>query len=119
MPDMSNNEYLCAMCGGTFEAEWSDEEAWAEHDRNFPGKSHDTAVQVCDDCYKAIYTEATLMTDKQYRRFLDLLMCSDPWPVADLGDGDGEDILICFANAEARRRGYDSWVVAFHELEVA
>lgn len=44
--------YICAMCGGIFEKGWSDEEAWAEHDANFLGMSHDESEIVCDDCYQ-------------------------------------------------------------------
>ena len=56
------------------------------------------------------------MNDLEYRSFLDLMMCSDPWPVADTGAGDGRQTLVTFADAEAQKRGYDSWIVACHEL---
>ena len=49
---MKENEYQCAMCGKVYKKKWSDEEAWEEHDSNFPGESHETAAIVCDDCYK-------------------------------------------------------------------
>ena len=52
----SNDEYTCAMCGGVFAAEWSDEEAWAEHDNRFPGASHDNAAVICDDCYQTMFS---------------------------------------------------------------
>ena len=51
---MKDNEYQCAKCGKVYEKRVPDEEAWAEHDRNFPGESHETAEIVCDDCYKAM-----------------------------------------------------------------
>jgi len=54
---MKDNEYTCSMCGGTFEKAWSDEEAWEEHDRNFPGSPRDDACIVCDDCYKKMIRE--------------------------------------------------------------
>ena len=54
------------------------------------------------------------MNDVEYRAFLDLLMCSDPWPVVP-GDGN-QDILIAFADREAENRGYENWVVAYHEI---
>ena len=51
---MKDNEYQCAHCSGIFEPEpdWTEEQRWAEHDRNFPGASHETAAHICDDCYK-------------------------------------------------------------------
>ena len=53
---MKPGKYKCAYCDGVFklqrDAEWSDEKAWEEHDKNFPGESHDTVARVCDDCYK-------------------------------------------------------------------
>jgi len=49
---MKEKEYRCAMCGGIFEESTSEEEAWEEHDRNFPGEPHETAEIVCDDCYQ-------------------------------------------------------------------
>ncbi len=55
------------------------------------------------------------MEDYIYRAILDLLMCSDPYPVPD--DGVGQEILIALANDEAKKRGYGDWVVAYHEFE--
>lgn len=45
-------EYTCAMCGGTFEAGWSDEEARAEREHNFGGPVEASDVVVCDPCYR-------------------------------------------------------------------
>lgn len=56
------------------------------------------------------------MNDQEYRCFLDLMMCSDPWPVTDTGAGDGQLPLVLFAHAEAVKRGYESWIVAYHEF---
>ncbi len=53
------------------------------------------------------------MTDKQYRAFLDLLMCSDPWPV-NKGGEEGQEILMRLAESEAKHRGYNTWVDAYH-----
>jgi len=46
------DEYTCAMCGGTFEKAWSDDEARAEFAEEFPEASGDDAEVVCDDCYR-------------------------------------------------------------------
>lgn len=59
-----------------------------------------------------------VMTDTQYRAFLDLLMCSDPWPIEGEGGEHMEKILVSFANEEAKRHGFDNWIIAFHELRV-
>lgn len=49
-----------------------------------------------------------------YRVLLDLYMVSDPWPLEAKADG----IMMAALTAEARKRGYDGWVEAYHELEV-
>ena len=51
------------------------------------------------------------MNDKQYRAFLDLMMCSDPWP-----EGVAREPLEEFADAQAKLRGHDNWIVAYHEV---
>lgn len=59
------------------------------------------------------------MSDQQFRAFLDLLMCSDPWPVA--GD-DGEhchEILTDLADDESYKRGFSTWIDAFHSFKLA
>jgi ssDNA-binding Zn-finger/Zn-ribbon topoisomerase 1 len=57
MANESNNqplEYTCDKCGEAFVSGWSDEEASAEFEENFPetADEEETAV-LCDDCYKA------------------------------------------------------------------
>lgn len=59
------------------------------------------------------------MTDAEFRAFMDLLMCSDPWPVPDQGYGDGAKQLAELADREAHKRGYPAWIVAYHEMKVA
>ena len=56
------------------------------------------------------------MFDAEYRVFLDLLMCSDPWPVGTERGNDGHEILLKFADKQAKCRGYENWIVAFHEF---
>lgn len=51
------------------------------------------------------------MTDQQFRDFLDLMMVSDPWPLSE----DADESLTDLADAESRKRGYDAWIVAYHE----
>ncbi len=53
-----------------------------------------------------------MMTNHEFLALLHLLMCSDPTPVSEADD----NTLTTWADAEARRRGFDGWVVAFHEL---
>jgi hypothetical protein len=48
-----------------------------------------------------------------------LLMCSDPWPVYNAGEGDGRDQLVAFADAVARDQGFQGWLDAFHRTGVA
>jgi hypothetical protein len=43
--------YTCAMCGGTFEKGWSDEDAAAELEANCPGMPREACAIICDDCF--------------------------------------------------------------------
>lgn len=49
--------YVCAVCGGTFAAAWSAEEAAAEREANFPGLEEAAADLVCDPCFKRLPVE--------------------------------------------------------------
>lgn len=51
---MKKNEYKCDSCKGVFEKAWSDEEALAEMERDFPSLPEEERAVVCDDCYKKI-----------------------------------------------------------------
>lgn len=46
--------YVCDECGETCTTDWSDEEAHAERERNFPGIPMGQMAQVCDVCFKRI-----------------------------------------------------------------
>lgn len=50
----ASHKYTCANCLGEFETGWTDEEALAEYEQQFP-RSHaagEEMAMVCDDCYK-------------------------------------------------------------------
>lgn len=52
-----SDTFTCASCGDTREKGWSDEEAAAEAQQNFPGidlTDPDEAPVVCDSCYEHI-----------------------------------------------------------------
>lgn len=49
------------------------------------------------------------MSDLEFKIFMDLLMCSDPWPMAS-----GQDEMEALANKEAVKRGFPDWVTATH-----
>jgi len=55
------------------------------------------------------------MKDNEFRAFLDLLMCSDPWPVTG-DEGVGQSVLTMLADKEAKNRGFENWVVAYHSM---
>jgi len=46
------DQFQCAACDGMFEKGWSDEEAAAERDENFPDLEPEDSQIVCDDCYR-------------------------------------------------------------------
>ncbi len=53
--------FTCDNCGKTFDSDWSDEEAAAEAQENFPGldiTDPDESGVVCDDCYQRIMSRA-------------------------------------------------------------
>lgn len=49
------------------------------------------------------------MTDIEFKIFMDLLMCSDPWPMVS-----GQDEMTDLADREAKKRGFPDWVTACH-----
>lgn len=53
------------------------------------------------------------MEDKLFRALLNWFMYSDPWPTT-VGE---HRTITAFLNSEAIRRGYENWVVAYHEIE--
>jgi hypothetical protein len=53
------------------------------------------------------------MDQKEFRAFLNLMMCSDPWPCTE----EDNDVLGNFADAQSRLRGFNSWYVAYHEFK--
>ena len=53
------------------------------------------------------------LTDEQFRSFLNLMMCSDPWPCTE----DDHNYLLGLAAEESKIRGFDDWIVAYHEFQ--
>jgi|GEM_PF-6420320 len=47
-----SDTYTCYACGGVFKKGWSDEEATAEREQDFPNHTDEEMELVCDDCYK-------------------------------------------------------------------
>ena len=55
--ELKSNEYKCAACGNVYEKGWSDEEAQAELEQDFPGfKTEDCGI-ICDDCHKKFWSD--------------------------------------------------------------
>lgn len=50
--------YTCEMCRGTFEKEWTDEEAMEEAKKLFPGMDFSDMAVLCDDCFQRIQAAA-------------------------------------------------------------
>ena len=52
---MKEKKYKCDACGGTFVADWTEEDALKEKAANgWGGMDHKAMAQVCDDCYEKI-----------------------------------------------------------------
>lgn len=62
--------------------------------------------------------DAPRMPDPAFRALLDLLVESERYFSRRSAITNNSD-LIGFADSESKARGYDSWIVAFHEFEVA
>lgn len=52
----TSQTYTCALCNQTFTKGWSDEEALAELEKEFPLMAIEHCAVVCDDCYTAPMT---------------------------------------------------------------
>ena len=55
------------------------------------------------------------MRDTEFRCFLDLMMCSDPWPIPNK---KSRMILEDYADKVSTQFGYNDWIEAYHEFEV-
>jgi hypothetical protein len=53
------------------------------------------------------------MTDVEFRSFLDLMMCSDPWPASEKAHA----ALDGFADRQSKAHGYEDWIEAYHCFE--
>jgi len=53
------------------------------------------------------------MSDQMFRDLLDWFMVSDPWALDSKVQRRIEEAL----NSESTIRGFDGWVVAYHEFE--
>ena len=48
-----HGRFQCAVCGGLFDKDWSDEEAIAEYKARF-GDEPMAETPLCDDCYRKV-----------------------------------------------------------------
>jgi len=53
-------------------------------------------------------------TDHAFRLLLDALMVNDPAPQGQMGD---DLVLLSLVERESERRGFDNWVVAYHDFK--
>lgn len=60
--------------------------------------------------------EVSLLTGNEFRALLDLVMCSDPWPIKGMAGAAAQTTLKELLNREAKRRGCISWVEAYHRF---
>lgn len=75
------SEYTCAECGGTFETGWSEEEATAEMERDFPGVAKESCAVICDPCYRRFNKwRAGLSPDEEEELRQESLRASTPSP---------------------------------------
>ena len=55
------------------------------------------------------------MNDIEFRCFLDLLMCSDPWPI---NDEISQNVMMNLADQESHKRRFPDWISAYHVFKV-
>lgn len=74
----------------------------------------------CDRCDCVTWPETPtpeggvkLMDDYAFSGLLTLFMCADPTPLVPMMDAAVETLL----NEESRKRGYETWTVAYHEFK--
>lgn len=53
------------------------------------------------------------LTDLQFRTMLDWFMVSDPWSLSE----KAHDVMYAFLDSESKARGFEGWVIAFHEFK--
>ena len=53
------------------------------------------------------------MRNLAFRALLDLLMVSDPFPLDEIS----HDELCLFADQQSLLRGFENWIVAYHEYK--
>ncbi len=86
------------------------------------GQQHDTTICPGENLYDPPLgplpmsdDERALMPDPDpllpFRAILDWWMCSDPWPANE----QGHIKIEAWLNEECKRRGYESWVDAYHQ----
>lgn len=51
------------------------------------------------------------MTRREFRAFLDLMMCSDPFP-----DSVDRNLIENFLNKESIIMGFPDWIEAYHDF---
>ena len=54
----------------------------------------------------------TKLTEEEFRTLLDLMMVSDPWQLSE----ESRSVFEFLLNTESIKRGYDAWIVAYHEF---
>lgn len=60
--------------------------------------------------------ETPQMTQREFRAVLDWYMCSDPWPVNDMGGQDTHAIVTEWLSQLAKADGWADWVDAYHRV---
>lgn len=55
--------------------------------------------------------KGSVTTENEFVEMLALVMASDPWPL----DSDNEKSVKAMMDREARARGFEDWVHAYHE----
>jgi hypothetical protein len=53
------------------------------------------------------------MTRIEFRAFLSLLMCADPWPAGN----EDHEIIVAWADKRAQEFGFANWITAYLEWE--
>lgn len=105
-------EYKCSMCGGTFTAEWSEEEAIAEKERDFGSVALKDCDVVCDVCYQEISPRNNPEYYGAYRKAEKVTGFKTPLP--SLTALDDAEAVRAYVDAEICRRlseALDRWEI--------
>lgn len=108
--DTSSSTQECPQCGTLVDRFVNRERCWRCHAAVFESTRGVAADGGRSEV--SIADEECRFSEQEFVLLMDWYMVSDPWPLPDRGNELVEQML----NDEAERWGFESWIMAYHEL---